>query len=238
MIFRQLFDRESCTYTYLLADEASRAAALVDPVREHVGRDLEVIEQLGLRLTHIFETHVHADHITGAGDLRKRTQAKSYVARDGGAPCADVPLDDGSVVTLGAVGGGVELRVLTTPGHTSDCISFVVGERGAFDRVLTGDALFVRGCGRTDFQNGDSATLYDSVHQKLFALPDTTLVYPGHDYRGLGVTTIGEEKKYNPRLRVGTSKETFIATMAALGLPPPAKMAEAVPANRACGQVE
>ena len=237
MIFRQLFDRESCTYTYLLADEASRAAALVDPVREHVGRDLEVIEQLGLHLTHIFETHVHADHITGAGDLRKRTQAKSYVARDGGAPCADVPLDDGTVVTIGAV-GGVELRALTTPGHTSDCISFVVGERGAFDRVLTGDALFVRGCGRTDFQNGDSATLYDSVHQKLFALPDTTLVYPGHDYRGLGVTTIGEEKKYNPRLRVGTSKETFVATMAALGLPPPAKMAEAVPANRACGQVE
>ena len=221
MIFRQMFDRESCTYTYLLGDAETQAAALVDPVREHVARDLDVIEQLGLRLTHIFETHVHADHITGAGDLRKRTQAKSYVARDGGAPCADVPVDDGDVVKVGTI----EVRVVTTPGHTSDCISFIVGERGVFDRVLTGDALFVRGCGRTDFQNGDAATLFESVHEKLFALPDATLVYPGHDYRGLAVTTIGEEKRYNPRLRVGVTKEAFVATMAALGLPPPAKMA-------------
>lgn len=234
MIFRQMFDRESCTYTYLLGDAETQAAALVDPVREHVARDLDVIEQLGLRLTHIFETHVHADHITGAGDLRKRTQAKSYVARDGGAPCADVPVDDGDVVKVGTI----EVRVVTTPGHTSDCISFIVGERGVFDRVLTGDALFVRGCGRTDFQNGDAATLFESVHEKLFALPDATLVYPGHDYRGLAVTTIGEEKRYNPRLRVGVTKEAFVATMAALGLPPPAKMAEAVPANRACGNVD
>ncbi len=234
MIFRQMFDRESCTYTYLLGDAETQAAALVDPVREHVARDLDVIEQLGLRLTHIFETHVHADHITGAGDLRKRTQAKSYVAREGGAPCADVPVDDGDVVKVGTI----EVRVVTTPGHTSDCISFLVGERGVFDRVLTGDALFVRGCGRTDFQNGDAATLFESVHTKLFALPDATLVYPGHDYRGLAVTTIGEEKRFNPRLRVGVTKEAFVATMAALGLPPPAKMAEAVPANRACGNVD
>jgi glyoxylase-like metal-dependent hydrolase (beta-lactamase superfamily II) len=234
MIFRQLFDRESCTYTYLIADETTRAAALVDPVREHVARDLEVIADLGLHLTHIFETHVHADHITGAGELRKRTGAKSYVARDGGAPCADVPLGDGDVTMIGAV----ELRALTTPGHTSDCLSFVVGERGTFDRVLTGDALFVRGCGRTDFQNGDASTLYDSVHEKLFSLPEATFVYPGHDYRGLTVSTIGEEKRLNPRLGGGTTKEAFVAKMAALDLPPPAKIAEAVPANRACGNVE
>jgi sulfur dioxygenase len=227
MIFRQLFDRESCTYTYLFADEASRAAAIVDPVREHVARDLALVEELGLRLTHIFETHVHADHVTGAGQLREKTGAKSYVARHGGAPCADVPLDDGDVVRIGAI----EVKTLATPGHTSDCLSFLLG-----DRVLTGDALFVRGCGRTDFQNGDAGTLYDSVWTKLFVLPDATLVYPAHDYRGMTMSTIGEEKQTNPRLRAGTTRDAFIATMAALGLPPPAKMAEALPANLACGE--
>ena len=233
MLFRQLFDRESCTYTYLVADDSgpdasARVAALFDPVREHVARDLELLAELGVRLTHIFETHVHADHITGAGELRKRTGAKSYVARDGGAPCADVPLVDGDVVRVGAI----EVRVLATPGHTSDCLSFFLG-----DRVLTGDALFVRGCGRTDFQNGDSGALYDSVMQKLFTLPDATLVYPGHDYRGMSVSTVGEEKRHNPRLGGGATREAFIAKMAALGLPPPARIAEALPANLACGNV-
>jgi glyoxylase-like metal-dependent hydrolase (beta-lactamase superfamily II) len=233
MIFRQLFDRESCTYTYLIADENAKVCALVDPVKEHVARDLQVIEELGLKLTHIFETHVHADHITGAGELRTKTGAKSYVAREGGAPCADVPLDDGTIINV----GDVEVKALTTPGHTSDCISFMIGARGSYDRVLSGDALFVRGCGRTDFQNGDAGTLFDSVHRKLFTLPDSTLVFPGHDYRGHQVTTIGEEKKYNPRLGGGIGRDAFIAKMAALGLPPPAKIAEAVPANKACGNV-
>jgi glyoxylase-like metal-dependent hydrolase (beta-lactamase superfamily II) len=234
MIFRQLFDRESCTYTYLIADEAAGVAALVDPVREHVARDLELLDQLGLRLTHIFETHVHADHITGGGELRKRTGAKSYVAREGGAPCADVALDDGVVVNVGAI----DVRAIATPGHTSDCMSFQVGTGGAYDRVLTGDALFVRGCGRTDFQNGDAGALFDSVKKKLFSLPDATLVYPGHDYRGHQVSTIGEEKRFNPRLGGAVTKGEFIAKMAALGLPPPAKIAEAVPANRACGNID
>ena len=229
MLFRQLFDRESCTYTYLVADDAAHVAALIDPVRENVARDLELMEQLGVTLTHIFETHVHADHITGAGELRKRTSAKSHVARDGGAPCADVLLDDGDVVRVGAI----EVRVLATPGHTSDCLSFAVG-----DRVFTGDALFIRGCGRTDFQNGDAGTLYDSVMTKLFSLPEATLVYPGHDYRGMSVSTVGEEKRHNPRLGGGTTREAFIAKMAALVLPPPAKIAEALPANLACGNVD
>ena len=229
MLFRQLFDRESCTYTYLVADDAAHVAALIDPVRENVARDLELMEQLGVTLTHIFETHVHADHITGAGELRKRTSAKSHVARDGGAPCADVLLDDGDVVRVGAI----ELRVLATPGHTSDCLSFALG-----DRVFTGDALFIRGCGRTDFQNGDAGTLYDSVMTKLFSLPEATLVYPGHDYRGMSVSTVGEEKRHNPRLGGGTTREAFIAKMAALVLPPPAKIAEALPANLACGNVD
>jgi glyoxylase-like metal-dependent hydrolase (beta-lactamase superfamily II) len=233
VIFRQLFDRESCTYTYLLGDPDTREAALVDTVREHIGRDLEVIEQLGLKLTHVLETHVHADHVTGAGELRKRTGARTLVARQDGPECADVPLVDGDVVRIGRI----QLAVLETPGHTAGCISYRVGDGGAFDRVLTGDALFIRGCGRTDFQGGDAGRLFDSVTRKLFTLGDATRVYPGHDYRGLTVSTIGEEKRYNPRLGGGISRDAFIAKMAALNLPKPARIDEALPANRACGEV-
>jgi glyoxylase-like metal-dependent hydrolase (beta-lactamase superfamily II) len=172
---------------------------------------------------------VHADHVTGAGELRKTTGAKSHVARNGGAPCADILLDDGDVVRVGAI----EVTALATPGHTSDCFSFLLARAG---RVLTGDALFVRGCGRTDFQNGDAGTLFDSVWTKLFVLPDATVVCPGHDYRGMTESTTGEEKRWNPRLGGTTTREAFIARMAALGLPPPAKMAEAVPANLGCGE--
>ena len=233
MLFRQLFDRESCTYTYLLADATSREAALVDTVREQTGRDLELVEQLGLELVALLETHVHADHVTGAGTIRQRTGATCYVPRLGGAPCADVPLVEGDVVKVGAVA----LRVLATPGHTAGCVSYLVSEGGACaDRVLTGDALFIRGCGRTDFQEGDSGLLWDSVHGKLFTLPDDTLVYPAHCYRGLSHSTIGEEKRFNPRLGQSKTREQFVALMAALDLPPPAKIAEAVPANRACGE--
>jgi glyoxylase-like metal-dependent hydrolase (beta-lactamase superfamily II) len=232
MIFRQLFDRETCTYTYLLGDPSAGVAAIVDPVREHVDRDAGLVAELGLRLTHVFDTHVHADHVTGAGELRKRTGATTHVARTGGPPCADVPLGDGDVVEVGAL----RVRVIATPGHTDSCLSLMVGDDAGAGVVLTGDALFIRGCGRTDFQNGDAGTLYESVHRKLFALPDGTLVFPGHDYKGMTVSTIGEEKKYNPRLGGGVTKAEFIAKMAALGLPPPAKLAEALPANLACGQ--
>jgi sulfur dioxygenase len=233
VIFRQLFDRESCTYTYVVADPASGQAALVDTVRDHVARDLELLEQLGLKLAGVVETHVHADHVTGAGELRKRTGAVCYVPRLGGAPCADVPLGHDDVVRIGTV----SLRALETPGHTNGCVSYLVSEGDAPpDRVLTGDALLIRGCGRTDFQEGDAGRLWDSVHTRLFMLPDATGVYPAHDYRGHTVTTIGEEKRFNPRLGGPRTKGEFVALMAALGLPPPAKIAEALPANKACGE--
>jgi sulfur dioxygenase len=231
VIFRQLFDRETSTFTYLVADGADGGAALVDPVREHVERDLKLVRELGLRLTHVFETHVHADHVTGAGELRSQTGAKTYGARSGGPACADEGLADGDAVAV----GGVTFRVLATPGHTSSCLSYVLSPSDP-PRVLTGDALLVRGCGRTDFQGGDAAMLFDSVHEKLFSLPDATRVYPAHDYRGMRVSTVAEEKAHNPRLRTTTSRDEFVAIMRALDLPPPAKIAEAVPANLACGE--
>lgn len=232
MIFRQLFDKESSTYTYLLGDEQCGEAALVDPVLEHVERDLKLAAELGLRITAIFDTHVHADHVTAAGTLRERTGATTHVSSRGGAPCADVLIEDGLVVRVGAI----SVRALATPGHTSGCTSFFVEAPGERPRVFTGDALLVRGCGRTDFQEGDAATLWRSVHEKLFTLPDETLVYPAHDYRGHTVSTIAEEKKHNPRLGGAMTLDTFVTLMNGLDLPPPAKIHEAVPANRACGQ--
>lgn len=225
IIFRQLFDGESSTFTYLLGDRASGAALLIDPVREHVERDLTLIGELGLRLTHVLDTHVHADHVTAAGELRARTGARTHASAIG-APCIDAPLRDGDVIEVGAV----RLTARATPGHTDDGLCFV----GA-GVVFTGDTLLIRGCGRADFQNGDAGALYDAITGVLFALPDDTMVYPGHDYRGHRASSIGEEKRHNPRL-AGKSREEFIALMGALGLPPPRKLAEAVPANRACGQ--
>jgi glyoxylase-like metal-dependent hydrolase (beta-lactamase superfamily II) len=227
VIFRQLFDKESSTYTYLLGDEGSGQAALIDPVVEQVDRDLRLIAELGLRLTVVLDTHVHADHVTGAGTLRERTGARTHFSVHGGPACADVLLQDGDEVALGAV----TLRALATPGHTDTCMSYVVG-----DRVFTGDALLVRGCGRTDFQQGDSPTLWRSVHDKLFALPDATFVYPAHDYKGYTCSTIGEEKRSNPRLGEAMTLEAFVQLMHDLHLPPPAKLDVAVPANLACGK--
>jgi sulfur dioxygenase len=227
MIFRQLFDKESSTYTYLLGDETSRKAALIDPVVEHVERDLCLLSELGLELTVILDTHVHADHVTGAGTLRTRTGAKTHFSARGGPACADVLLNDGDVVQVGSL----VIRGLATPGHTDSCMSYAVG-----DRVFTGDALLVRGCGRTDFQEGDASMLWSSVHEKLFTLPDATYVYPAHDYRGQTCSTIGEEKKWNPRLGGSATAGSFVELMGALHLPPPAKINEAVPANLACGK--
>ncbi|MBX3203061.1 MAG: MBL fold metallo-hydrolase [Labilithrix sp.] len=232
MIFRQLFDKESSTYTYLVADAEAGEAALVDPVVEHVERDLALVRELGCRLVSVFDTHVHADHVTGAGTLRERTQATTHVSAQGGAPCADVEMKDGHVARVGRV----TIEALATPGHTNGCMSFVVSAEGERLRVLTGDALLVRGCGRTDFQEGDAATLWTSVHDKLFSLPDDTLVYPAHDYRGFTVSTVGEEKRLNPRLGERMSRDAFVTLMNELDLPPPGKIHEAVPANRACGQ--
>jgi glyoxylase-like metal-dependent hydrolase (beta-lactamase superfamily II) len=224
MFVRQLFDPESSTYTYLIADPVAGAAALIDPVREQIDRDLELVKQLGLRLTHVLETHVHADHITAAGALRERTGAQTC-ASAAGAPCVDVHLQHGDVVRV----GDIAISARSTPGHTDDGLSYVIP--GA---VFTGDTLLVRGCGRADFQNGDPGQLYDSITKTLFALPDATVVYPGHDYRGQTVSTIGEEKRWNARI-AGKSRAEFIVLMNELHLPPPSKLAEAVPANRACG---
>ncbi len=229
MIFRQMFDAESSTYTYLLGDEKSGEAALIDSVQEQAERDAKVLKELGLTLKYLLETHVHADHITGVTRLKTQfTEAKSVVSAQGGAPCADHLAQDGDLFRLGEL----EIRVLATPGHTNGCISYQVGER-----VFTGDALLIRGCGRTDFQEGSASQLYDSVTQKLFTLPDQTQVYPGHNYIGLTSSTIGEEKQHNPRLGGGKSKADFVALMDNLKLAQPAKIMEAVPANLKCGNL-
>ena len=228
MIFRQLFDRESCTYTYLLADADSREAVLIDPVRSELERDLQLLEELGLTLVYSLETHVHADHVTASGLLRQHKGAKTVVSAAGGAPCADVPVVDGDQIRFGRH----VLEVRQTPGHTSGCVAYVDPEGR---RVFTGDTLMIRGCGRTDFQQGDARALYRSVHGQLFSLPEDFAVYPGHDYKGRTASTIGEEKRCNPRLGGGKTEDQFVEIMAGLKLGLPAKMAEAVPANLQCG---
>lgn len=225
MIFRQLFDQETWTYTYLLADEKSNEAVLIDAVSEQVERDVKLLEELGLTLKYVFDTHVHADHVTANGTLRTRTGCQTGVSEKGGADCVDLQLKEGDQFSFGTH----QLKVLETPGHTEGCLSFVCG-----DKVFTGDSLLIRGCGRTDFQQGDAGMLYDGVTTKLYALPDQTWVYPGHDYRGMSVSTIAEEKAHNPRIRLG--REAFIDFMANLNLPHPKKIHEAVPANLVCGQ--
>ena len=226
MIFRQLFDATSSTYTYLLGDETTGRAVLIDPVLEHADRDLAQIHDLGLTLSHVLDTHVHADHVTAAAVLKSRSSCVT-VSSERGASCADLKLKHGEPLQV----GDMTIKALATPGHTDDSLSFCVG-----DRVFTGDALLVRGCGRTDFQNGDPETLYRSITEVLFALPDTTQVFPAHDYKGLTVTTIGEERRYNPRV-AGKSMAEFAAIMRGLNLPPPKLIDKAVPANRLCGNV-
>jgi sulfur dioxygenase len=231
MLFRQLFDAESSTYTYLLADEGTREAVLIDPVREQLERDLALLADLELVLVHVLETHVHADHVTSAALLRARTGARTVVARAGGAPCADVPVEDGDVIRFGAQA----LTVLATPGHTSGCVTYVTADRAM---AFTGDALLIRGCGRTDMQQGDARALYRSVHGKIFTLPDACAVYPGHDYAGRTSSTVGEEKACNPRLGGGRSEDEFVEIMQSLDLAYPRKIDIAVPANARCGRLE
>ena len=227
-IFRQLFDRSTSTYTYLLADPETREALLIDPVHEQFDRDRKLLRELDLTLVHTLETHVHADHVTAASRFREALRSRSVVAARGGASCGDLRVSDGDVVRVGSLA----LEVRTTPGHTDGCLSYYESAAG---RVFTGDALLIRGCGRTDFQNGDAETLYASVHEKLFTLPDATYVYPGHDYKGHSRSTIGEEKAHNPRLGAGKDVAAFIEIMNKLELAQPARIDEAVPANLSCG---
>jgi sulfur dioxygenase len=228
MLFRQLFDPETSTYTYLIADPETREAVLVDPVIEQLGRDRTLIQELGLTLKACLETHIHADHITGTAELRRLTGCQGIVPENAEAACADRFIRDGEVLQV----GNISIEAIATPGHNDSHFAYWVNQT----HVLTGDALLIRGCGRTDFQSGDAGTLYDSVTQRLYSLPESTLVYPGHDYHGLTVSTIGEEKQWNRRF-VGRDRAQFIEFMAGLNLPDPKKIMEAVPANERCGNV-
>ena len=227
MIFRQLFDPESSTYSYLLADAKAMEAVLIDPVVTHATKYQELIEQLGLRLVIALDTHIHADHVTGLGQLREATQCATVMGEHSRAECVSETVKEGDVVSIGDIG----LKTLYTPGHTDDSYSFVLD-----DRVFTGDTLLIRGTGRTDFQNGDPLAQYDSIFGNLLVLPEDTLVYPAHDYRGMTVSTIGEEKRYNPRLQVKSAEE-YVEIMNGLVLTNPRLMDIAIPANLACGQI-
>jgi glyoxylase-like metal-dependent hydrolase (beta-lactamase superfamily II)/rhodanese-related sulfurtransferase len=221
MIFRQLFDSVSGTYTYLIASRRGGEAMIIDPVIEKVDRYLQLITELDLALVKAVDTHLHADHITGLGALRDRTQCITVMGEQTHADVVSMRVAEGDRLTI----EGVALEVLYTPGHTDDSYSFVMG-----DRVFTGDTLLIRGTGRTDFQNGDPRTQYASLFGKLLRLPDETLVFPAHDYKGDTVSTIGEEKAFNPRLRV-RSVDEYVALMNGLNLPNPKMMDVAIPAN-------
>ncbi len=229
MLFRQLFDPQSSTYSYLLADVATREAVLIDPVYEQVRRDGALIEELDLKLVWTLETHVHADHVTGAWLLRHRFGSRIALAAASGAEGADRLLQPGERVDFGRR----YLSTRATPGHTAGCLTYVLDSE---DMAFTGDCLLIRGCGRTDFQGGDAGQLYTSVHSQIFTLPDACLLYPAHDYRGLTATSVGEEKAYNPRLGGQLSQSDFTGYMENLGLDHPKKMDIAVPANLKCGR--
>jgi len=224
-VLRQLFDTcGSSTYTYLIADGEGGDAVLIDPVLEMVDRDLKLVEELGVNLKYCLNTHCHADHITGSGLIKqKMPSVKSIIAEASGAK-SDIKVKHGDRISF----GDLHIEVRATPGHTSGCVSFVLD-----DKVFTGDALLIRGCGRTDFQGGSSENLYDAVHSQIFSLPDNTTVYPAHDYKGHRCSTVGEEKRLNPRL--SKSKAEFVEIMNGLGLAHPKKIDVALPANMVCG---
>jgi glyoxylase-like metal-dependent hydrolase (beta-lactamase superfamily II)/rhodanese-related sulfurtransferase len=227
--FRQLFDPQSSTYTYLLGDTASRQALLIDPVFEQARRDVALIEELGLKLLWTLETHVHADHVTGAWLLKQRLGSRIALAAAGGAEGADRYLRAGERIEFGKR----RLEVRATPGHTDGCLTYVLDDRSM---AFTGDAVLIRGCGRTDFQQGSASTLYRSVREQIFPLPDECLIYPAHDYRGLTASSVGEEKLYNPRLAASVGERDFVGYMDNLGLAHPKQMDAAVPANLQCGR--
>ena len=231
MIFRQLFDSASSTYTYLLGDTESSDALLIDPVYEHVPRDLALLQELGLRLQATLDTHVHADHVTGAWRLRQRCGSLIALAEAAGAEGVNLPLRHGARVSFGKR----HLSVRATPGHTSGCLTYVMDDESM---AFTGDSLLIRGCGRTDFQGGSPQHLFTSVREQILTLPDGCLLYPAHNYRGITVTSVAEERRFNPRLGGDVDLGDFAGYMSHLNLPHPKLMAVAVPANLQCGKPE
>ncbi|XP_078572206.1 uncharacterized protein LOC144859426 [Branchiostoma floridae x Branchiostoma japonicum] len=228
LVFRQLFEKESSTYTYLLADKDTKEAVLIDPVIDTAERDAKLVSELGLKLVYVINTHCHADHITGTGKLKTLVPGCKSVISKASSAKADILLEEGQKVKFGKF----SLEVRTTPGHTNGCVTYVLLDE-SIRMAFTGDTLLVRGCGRTDFQEGDPAILYDSVWGKIFTLPDDTLLFPAHDYKGQTMTTVGEEKRHNPRLT--QTKEKFVEIMNNLGLAYPKQIDRAVPSNLMCG---
>ncbi|HAG92304.1 MAG TPA: Zn-dependent hydrolase [Bdellovibrionales bacterium] len=227
-LFYQLFEHESSTYTYVIGDASTKEVAVIDPVKETLERDLQFLKEMNFKVKYVLETHVHADHITSASSLRSELGAKVGLSEGSKVDCADMLLKDGQELELGAY----KVKALTTPGHTDSCMSYVFE-----GNVFTGDALLIRGCGRTDFQQGSPEKLFESVRTKLFALPDETRVYPAHDYKGKTSSSIGEEKNLNPRLKLSNSFEDFKAIMDNLNLAHPKKIKESLPANMKCGSL-
>jgi len=225
MIFRQLFDRTSSTYSYLVAERRGGEALLIDPVLENTDQYVQLLDELDVRLALAVDTHIHADHVTALGSLRQKTDCATAMGEHTAAECVSVKFSEGESLCV----DNLKLDILYTPGHTDDSYSFLLP-----DRVFTGDTLLIRGTGRTDFQNGDPGDQYDSLFGKLLGLPQDTLVYPAHDYNGMTVSTIGEELQHNPRLQV-ENRQAYIDLMNALDLDNPRLMDIAVPANRSCG---
>jgi len=228
MIFHQLYEHESSTYTYLLGDLESKEAILIDTVLETSERDLRLIYELDLRLIATVETHVHADHITGASFLKEKTNCQSIVGKHSSVLCADRYVGENDVIPFGKYA----LKVLETPGHTNSCLSFYID-----GKIFTGDLLLIRGTGRTDFQEGDSKLMFENINSKIFTLPDDTKIYPGHDYKGFTYSTVGQEKKFNPRVGGDIKESDFIQLMQDLKLTPPKKIASSLPANLKCGKI-
>ena len=229
LIFRQLADPTSSTYTYLLGDRDSGEAVLIDPVFDQAPRDSALVGELGLKLQWTIDTHVHADHVTAAWALKQRLGSRIAVCKGSGADGADRYLEDGERVLFGER----FLEVRCTPGHTSGCMTLVLDDR---TMAFTGDCVLIRGTGRTDFQQGDAHAMFRSIRERIFSLPGDCLLYPGHDYRGLTVTSVAEERRFNPRLGDGIGEEDFTGYMTHLGLPHPKQIDVAVPANLRCGR--
>ncbi|XP_013078324.2 persulfide dioxygenase ETHE1, mitochondrial-like isoform X1 [Biomphalaria glabrata] len=226
LVFRQLLEYKSYTYTYLLADADTNEAVIIDPVIETVDRDVKLVHDLGLKLIYAANTHVHADHVTGSGSIKKLIPTCKSVIAEVSKAKADVKVNEGDLIKFGKF----KLEVRSTPGHTDGCITFVLHEKGL---VFTGDALLIRGCGRTDFQQGNPGSLYDSIHKKILSLPQSFYVFPAHDYTGQTMSTVGEELRYNPRLT--KPKNEFVEIMKNLNLPYPKQIDKALPANMVCG---